>query len=162
MLIAEYSAGWLGMELKDDKLEEPRSATPHLRFTVDLKKKIVAVSAKHCRKVVSFFERFLLKTRGHGGLPLKAVQRILGLQIWLGNVHCVARQFLTSVCDLLRAAGNRRYIYPRKHSSLIAKVVADLTFWHWFVNPAPSVSFDFLLNRLPMNKNRLACDASTG
>ena len=162
MLIAEYWARWLGMELNDDKREEPRSSTRHLGFSVDLKRKMVAVTAKHRRKVVSFFDRFLLKIRGKGGLPVKAVQRMLGLQIWIGTVFRVARQFLTSICDLLRTAGTRRYLYPRKLSPLVARVVDDLTFWRRFVNPSLSVSFDFVLNRLPMNEDRLACDASTG
>ena len=161
MLVAEQWARWLGMELNDKKREAPRSNTRHLGFSLDLYQKIVSVTTKHRRKVIGFFDRFLTKFRVKGRLPLKAVQRMLGLQIWIGTVFRVARQFLTSICDLLRITGNRTYFYPRKHPVLVSRVIADLSFWRRFVNSTPSVSFDFLLNKLPENKNLLSSDAST-
>ena len=38
MLITEYWARWLGMELNDYKLEESLSSTRHLGFAVGLEK----------------------------------------------------------------------------------------------------------------------------
>ena len=118
----------MGIELNEDKREVARSETRHLGFLVDLRRKIVKVTTKHRRKVISFFNRFLVKVREKGSLPLKAVQRMLGLQIWIGTVFRVARQFLTSICDLLRVAGTQDFFYSRKHAALVSRVVADLRF----------------------------------
>ena len=81
MLIAEYWADWLGIELYQGKREEPLNATRHLGFFVDLNKKVVAITDKHRRKMVGFFDRFLATVRSQGRLPVKCLQRMLGLQI---------------------------------------------------------------------------------
>ena len=47
MLVEEFWAGWLGIELNADKREPPRSQSRHLGFTVDLRRKLVAVTQKH-------------------------------------------------------------------------------------------------------------------
>ena len=72
----------------------------------------------------------------------------------------LALQFLTSTCDLLRVAGSRPVIHPRRHHSLIARVICDLKFWRRFVLSRPKTSFDTLLARLPFNSIKLASDAS--
>lgn len=118
----------MGIELNEDKREVARSETRHLGFFLDLHRKMVTVTTKHRRKVINFFDRFLVKVREKGSLSIKAVQRMLGLQIWIGTVFRVARQFLTSICDLLRVAGTQVFFYPRKHTALVSRVVADLQF----------------------------------
>ena len=162
MLIAEYWADWLGIELNQGKREEPLHATRHLGFFVDLKEKMIAVTDKHRIKIVTIFNRCLATMRSQGRLPVKDLQRMLGLQIWISTVFRIARQFLTSTCDLLRVANTRAVIYPRRHHSLIARVIFDLKFWRRFVLSRPKTSFDALLNRLPLNGNKLASDASAG
>ena len=77
MLIAEYWAGWLGIELNRGKREEPRSATRHLGFFVDLNEKVVAITDKHRIKIVRIFDRFLATVRSQGRLPVKGLQRML-------------------------------------------------------------------------------------
>ena len=133
LLIAEYWADWLGIELNHDKRVLPLSATRHLGFFVDLDKKMIAVTGKHRVKIIKFFDKFLLIMREKGRLLVRALQRMLGLQIWISTVFKVARQFLTSICDLLRTTGTRPYIYPRQHKTLIARVIFDLKFWRRFV-----------------------------
>ena len=86
---------------------------------------------------------------------------MLGLQIWISTVFRVVRQFLTSVCDILRISRKRSFFYPRRHPQLGARAVQDLKFWRRFVRKAPEASFDYLLNRLPVNKGYMSCDAST-
>ena len=51
ILIAEFWARWLGIELNTDKRESPRTRSRHLGFDVDLKHKIVAITRKHKRKI---------------------------------------------------------------------------------------------------------------
>ena len=54
LLIAEYLANWLGIELNHEKRELPRSTTRHLGFIIDLKHKMVTITMKHRRKVMPF------------------------------------------------------------------------------------------------------------
>ena len=81
ILIAEYWANWLGIELNHDKRENPRSATRHLGFFVDLKHKMVAITIKHRRKVIAYFDRFMISIRKGGCIPVRSIQKMLGLQI---------------------------------------------------------------------------------
>ena len=92
----------MGIELNDDKREPGMTSTRHLGFGVDLAEKMVSITCKHSRKIVAYFNRFLMIIRKKGRLPIKNVQRMLGLQIWISTVFRIARQFLTSACELLR------------------------------------------------------------
>ena len=71
IMIAEWWANWLGIELNVTKREPPRSKTRHLGFHIDLKRKIVTVTDKHKRKVIAFFDRFLGTIRKHGRLAIQ-------------------------------------------------------------------------------------------
>ena len=44
LLIAEYLAKWLGIELNDDKRKLPRSVTRHLGFRIHLRDKFVMIT----------------------------------------------------------------------------------------------------------------------
>ena len=105
MLIAECWADWVGIELNLHKRVPCRTQTRHLGFQIDLTRKVVSITTKHSRRVVAFFNRFLMLIRKSGRLLIRDLQRMLGLQIWISTVFKIARQFLTSICDLLRAAG---------------------------------------------------------
>ena len=122
---------------------------------------MITITSKHRVKVSQFFDEFLMIIRKKGRLLVKALQRMLGLQIWISTVFKVARQFLTSICDLLRNAGNKTYIYPSQHKHLISRVIFDLKFWRRFVRSKPTSPFDALLGRLPINRMKLSSDAST-
>ena len=99
--------------------------------------------------------------RKEGRLLAKDIQRMLGLQIWISTVFRVARQFLTSTCDLLRVVGSNVYFYPRRHTSLVARIVVDLKFWRLFVSCKPKSTFKYVLGNLPANSDKLASDASS-
>ena len=161
MLIAEWWAKWLGIELNDQKRELPRVKTRHLGFVVDLQNKRLSITEKHKRKVLAFFSTFLVAIRKKGGIPLRSVQRLLGLQIWISTVFRVARQFLTSTCDIMRVAGGLTHFYPRKHKSLAKRVMFDISFWRRFVVGDPESSFSYFLGHLPVNNIILSSDAST-
>ena len=128
IMVAEWWAGWLGIELNATKREPPRSTTRHLGFHIDLIKKIVTVTDKHRRKVIAFFDRFLLTVRKNGRIPIRDIQKLLGLQIWISTVFRVTRQFLTSICDILRIAGRQKFFYPRQKRDLARRAVFDLKF----------------------------------
>ena len=95
------------------------------------------------------------------------MQKMLGLQIWISTVFRITRQFLTSLCDVLRIAyrpdggGQGSYFFPRKHRSRVGRVLFDLKFWRRFVKRTPKTSFDYLLDRLPRNDSRMYSDASS-
>ena len=128
LLVAEFWACWLGIELNDDKRELPASATRHLGFFIDLKRKAVMITQKHKRKVKVYFNNFLVAARKKERLSVRGIQRMLGLQIWISIVFRVARQFLTSICDILKISKERPHFYPRKHPQLVARAVRDLAF----------------------------------
>ena len=123
----------------------PQSTARHLGFFVDLNEKTIAVTVKHRVKIVKFFDKFLLILRKKGRLLVRALQKMLGRQIWISKVFRIARQFLSSICDLLRTAGSRPYIYTRRHKALIARVIFDLKFWRRFVLSKPKAPFETLL-----------------
>ena len=81
IMIAEWWANWLGIELNVLKREPPRFATRHLGFFIDLKKKIVTVTNKHQRKVIAFLHWVLVTVRKNGRLAIREIQKMLGLQI---------------------------------------------------------------------------------
>ena len=54
MMIAEWWANWLGIELNVPKRELPRMETRHLCFTINLKEKVISITQKHQRKVMLF------------------------------------------------------------------------------------------------------------
>ena len=151
----------MGIELNHDKREVLKSSTRHLGFFIDLSAKMITITSKHRVKVSQFFDEFLMIIRKKGRLLVKALQRMLGLQIWISTVFKVARQFLTSICDLLRNAGDKTYIYPIQHKHLISRVIFDLKFWRRFVKSKPTSPFDALLGRLPTNSYQLSSDAAT-
>ena len=92
---------------------------------------------------------------------------MLGLQIWISTVFRITRQFLTSLCDVLRSVlgpndeGPGWFFYPRKHKRLVNRVLFDLKFWRRFVQETLKASFDYLLNRLPRNESKMYSDASS-
>ena len=128
MLIAGWWAKWLGIELNDQKREQPRVKTRHLGFVVDLLNKRLSITDKHKRRVVAFFDNFLLVVRKRTGIPVRSIQRLLGLQIWISTVFRVARQFLASTCDIIRVARKSSFFHPRKHKALTKRVMFDITF----------------------------------
>ena len=65
-------------------------------------------------KIMVFFDRLLKAIRTKSRISVRELQRMLGLQIWISTIFRVARQFLTSICDILRTAGQRYFFYPRK------------------------------------------------
>ena len=81
LLIAEYWAAWLGLELNHEKRELPSSATRHLGFYIDLHHKMVTITTKHRRKVINFFDHFSATVRVKGRVSIKHIQKMLGLQI---------------------------------------------------------------------------------
>ena len=81
MLVAEFWAKWLGIELNDDKRELPQTQTRHLGFRINLRSKILAITQRHKRKVVALFNNILALLRAGRGIPCRTVQRLLGLQI---------------------------------------------------------------------------------
>ena len=161
LLIAEYWADWVGIELNWDKRELPHSSTRHLGFRVDLNKKMVTITAKHKNRILKGFDHLLMVFRKKGRLLLKTVQRIMGLQIWISTIFRVTRQFLTSTCDLLKAAGTGPYIHTRQVQSIIPRVVFDLKFWRRFVLSEPSAPFNSILGELPKSGHMLSSDAAT-
>ena len=143
------------------KREVASSATRHLGFKIDLIRKVASVTKKHRSRIIVFFDNFLVAARKKQRISVKSIQKMLGLQIWISTVFRVARQFLTSVCDILRITSGCCYFFPRKHQALVARAVQDLTFWRRFVSGTAAASFDYLLSRLPVNDNRLSSDACT-
>ena len=160
LLVAEYWASWLGIQLNYGKRKLPSSEVQHLGFEIHLARKVVLVTQKHRSRVSNFFDQFLIAARKNQRISIKSIQKMLGLQIWISTVFRVARQFLTSVCDLLRVNYNGTYFYPRKHPALVARTIRDLKFWRRFVSGKATASFDYLLCRLPPSKERLSSDAS--
>ena len=128
LLVAEFWANWLGIQLNNDKRELPASATRHLGFYIDLKRKAVLITVKHRRKIAVYFNNFLVAARKKEMLSIRGLQKMLGLQVWISTIFRVARQFLTSICDILRVAGGQQFFYPRKHQQLLARAVRDLAF----------------------------------
>ena len=119
------------------------------------------ITRKHKRKMAVHFDNFLVAARKRERLSARVIQRMLGLQIWISTVFRVARQFLTSICDILRIAGANGFFYPRKHPQLVGRAVRDLAFWRRLVMGTTEAGFDYLLDQLPVNRHRLSSDAST-
>ena len=121
----------------------------------------MALTEKHIARILQYFDQFLAIVRSESWIRVKKIQKMLGLQIWIGTVFRVTRQYLTSTCDILRLTHGKRFFYPRKHKSLAARVVYDLMFWRRFIIDSPKASFDYMLSRMPVNDIYLASDAST-
>ena len=128
LMVAEYWAFWLGIQLNFDKRELPSTETRHLGFNIDLVRKVVLITEKHSRKILSFFDQFLSAVRQKRNIAVKRLQKMLGLQIWISTAFRIARQFLTSLCDIIRVAGDCRYFQPRKFPGLVSRAVRDLSF----------------------------------
>ena len=62
------------------------------------------------------------------GIRVKQIQRLLGLQIWISTVFRVAREFLTSSCDILRVVGCKSFFHPKQNEHLVKRLVFDLKF----------------------------------
>ena len=161
LLVAEFWARWLGIELNEGKREVARSETRHLGFFIDLKLKLIHITSKHKSKILTFFSRFHAVVRCNSRILFKDMQKLLGLQIWISTIFRVARQFLTSICDVLRIAKGNRWFYPRKHKALATRVVQDLKFWQRLVSEPAKAEFNYILDRLPENSGMLSSDAST-
>ena len=130
----------------------------HLGFIVDLVRKSLSVTEKHIGRVMQHFDHFLGVINRRGRIRVKNVQKLLGLQIWIGTVFPFARQYLTSICDLFRRADGRKFFYPRRHKT--PRIIYDLKFWRRFVSTSPSANFDYLLCQMPINNVSLGSDAS--
>ena len=76
MLVAEFWAKWLGIELNDDKSELPQTQTRHLGFRIDLRSKMLTITQKHKRKVVTLFNNILDLLHSGCGIPCRTVQRL--------------------------------------------------------------------------------------
>ena len=161
MLIAEYQADWLGVELNHEKRETPCSTTRHLGFIVKLNQKMVAFTEKHKAKILQYFDQFLAAIRRENWIPVKKIQKMLGLQIQIGTVFRVTRQYLMSTCDILRLTNGKRYFLPTKHKSLAARVVYDLMFRRRLIINSPMASFEYILSRTAVHDIFLASGAST-
>ena len=81
ILIAEFWADWLGIELNSDKREPVLSETRHLGFSIDLREKMLSVTNKHSRRIIEFFNRFLMFVRIRHRMRIREIQKMLGLQI---------------------------------------------------------------------------------
>ena len=81
LLIAEYWANWFGIELNQGKRELPSSATRHLGFDIDLRLRMVGITMKHRRRIISFLDGLMINTRKNGRIPVLRSQKTLGLQI---------------------------------------------------------------------------------
>ena len=71
LLVAEFWANWLGIQLNNDKRELPASATRHLGFFIDLQRKAVMITQKHKRKITVFFDNFLVAARKKERLSIR-------------------------------------------------------------------------------------------
>ena len=118
------------------------------RIFIDLKRKVVMITQKHRDKVLSFFDSFLASARAKGRISVKRIQRMLGLQIWSSTVFRVARQFLTSVCDILKISARFSFFYPRRHPALVARSIQDLGFWRRFVCSSTEAEFQLSFKSL--------------
>ena len=146
--------------MNHDKRELPCSATRHLGFHIDLVRKAVCVTGKQQNKVVKYFDHFVCAVRRKGRIRIRNIQKMLGLQIWIGTVFRITRQFITSTCDILRVNSGGSFFYPRKQHILTARALCDLKFWRRFITSSPTAGFDYLLNRMPENTISLASDAA--
>ena len=90
---------------------------------------------------------------------LRNCRKFLGLQIWISTVFRAMRQFLTSTCDILRISRTKRYFYPRKHHTLMLRMIYDLKKYRRFILQMPGASFSYVLGRLPWNRHCLSSDA---
>ena len=155
------------MELNDDKRELPRAASRHLGFRVDLRCNFVLISRKHKGRILTFFDNFVISAKKGGRIRVRDMQKMLGLQIWISTAFRIARKFITSLCDTLRAvqkpgkAEPEVWFYPRKRKGLVSRVLFDLKFLRRFVLNRPVTSFYYLLGRLPRNDSRMYNDASS-
>ena len=166
MLVAEFWARWLGIELNEGNKEPPRTSTRLLGFQIDLRNKLVSITKKQKDKILGYFDQFLMCVRKMGRISTKTLQRMLGLQIWVSTVFRIARQFLTSICDALKQTHRdplkvQKFFFPRKNPGLTTRIVFDLKFWRRFVLSSPQSSFKSILGLLPKNRDRLFCDASS-
>ena len=91
LLVAEFWACWLGIQLNRNKRELPSPNARHLGFLVDLKRKMVSVTLKHRRKIAVYFNNFLTAVRKGQRLSVRGIQRMLGVQIWISTVFRVVR-----------------------------------------------------------------------
>ena len=115
---------------------------------------------------MGFFNQFLTCVRQDGRIKIKALQRMLGLQIWISTIFRIARQFLTSTCDVLRQSHKgpgkqEKFFFPRKNRHLSSRIIFDLKFWRRFVLSSPHSSFKSVLGLLPRNRDCLFSDASS-
>ena len=83
--------GLVGIELNNYKRKLPASATRHLGLFVDLKRKAVKITLKPKRKITRYFDTFLDAAMKKEKLSVRGIQRMLGLQMWIGAVFRVAR-----------------------------------------------------------------------
>ena len=150
----------MGIQLNFEKRELPATKTRHLGFIIDLVRKVVLITDKHTRKILSFFDYFRAAIRRKQGIPIINLQKMLGLQIWISTAFRVAHQFLTSVCDIIRVTGKSHFFRPARFPGLVVRATKDLSFYRRFVTKGSTMTFDYLLCRLPSNINRLSIDAS--
>ena len=61
------------------------------------------ISKKHKQKILGFFSSFAKNANEGRRIRVRGIQKMLGLQIWISTVFRIARQFLTSLCDVLRS-----------------------------------------------------------
>ena len=88
----------------------------------------MAITQKHKRKILALFRNIMGLIRQKSRISVKQIQKLLGLQIWISTVFRVAREFLTSSCDVIRAVGHKAYFNTRKNEQLVNRLVFDLSF----------------------------------
>ena len=81
MLVAEFWAALLGIQLNEGKRELPRTATRHPGFFIDLTRKAIFITQKHKRKITLYFDNFHVAEKKRERLSIRGIQRMLGLQI---------------------------------------------------------------------------------
>ena len=118
----------MGIQLNFEKREVPATRTRHLGFNIDLVRKTVTITEKHTRKILSFFDEFMSAVRRKRSVPIKRLQKMLGLQIWISTAFRVARQFLISICDIVRVSGDSGYFRPGRFPALVTRATKDLSF----------------------------------
>ena len=99
----------MGIELNNSKRELPASATRHLGFLIDLKRKAIMITQKNRRKITTYFDNFLVAARKKERLSVRGIQRMLGLQRWITIVFFrTQRTFSIGAMDtLMRTIGLR-------------------------------------------------------
>ena len=81
MIVAEWWAECLGIELNVMNREPTRTITGHMGFSINLREKVIGVTQRNQQKIMELFYRFLWGIWRKGRIPVREIQRMLELQI---------------------------------------------------------------------------------